>query len=90
MRRAPLGARGPSQHGQPPQPQRRDHPHRVLQFSHAGVTYAKGLVTDERKGRHAPVDLGDEWHRVDRNTEREIQQKPAHVGRLRQAARNFD
>lgn len=67
-----------------------DTTHRVRQFTHMGVTYAKGLVEDERNGRHAPVDLGNEWHRVDRNTERDIQQKPAHVGRLRQAARNFD
>lgn len=64
--------------------------HRVSQFTHRGVTYAKGVVTDERKGRHVPVDLGDEWHRVDRNMERVIQQKPTRIGHLRQAARNFD
>lgn len=64
--------------------------HSVRQFTHRGVTYAKGMVTDDRKGRHAPVDLGDTWHRVDRNTERVIQQKPVRRGRMSQAVRNFD
>lgn len=64
--------------------------HLVRQFSHRGVTFAKGLVEDNRKGRHAPVDLGDTWHRVDRNTEQVIQQKPIRESLMQQAARRYD
>ncbi len=41
------------------------------------VLLAKGLISDSRKGRHAPVDLGDKWHEVIRNTERPIAVEPA-------------
>jgi hypothetical protein len=49
---------------------------------HMGVTFAKGKVLDDRKGRHAPVDLGDTWHQVFPNTERQLHQAPAKVRRF--------
>jgi hypothetical protein len=48
-------------------------------FAHGGRWFAKGLVHDERKGRHAPVDLGEDWYEVKRNTERDLIKPPARV-----------
>jgi hypothetical protein len=49
---------------------------------HGGSYYAKGRVMDDREGRHADVDLGDKWHQVFHNTERDMMREPDRVRRF--------
>jgi len=53
----------------------------VAQFytEHRGTAFVKGQIRDDRPGRHAPVELGDQWHQVIRNTERALDREPARV-----------
>lgn len=45
--------------------------HVVAQYAEDewGRMYARGKVTETREGRHAPLDLGETWHRVEHNGE---------------------
>lgn len=62
--------------------------HRAAEFvvTVSGKQYARGVISDTRQGRHAPVNLGKEtWHEVFHNTEKII---PPEVKQPRQ--RHFD
>jgi hypothetical protein len=45
--------------------------------AYGNVVYAKGSVYDNRGYRHAPVELGDTWHKVVRNNEKQIKLEPS-------------
>jgi hypothetical protein len=52
---------------------------------HGGVAYAKGLIQDNREGRHADLYLGHEWHKAIANTEQQLDTEPT-----RPRVRHFD
>lgn len=69
------------------QPLERDSSHEgLVTMVHGGVTYVKDVVFDRRPMHHAPLELGDTWHRVVRNTE--VIERPR-TNEVRQVRRRF-